>query len=300
MKKIILVLFLTLCSNYILLNAQEATDPIVQIEKNDEAKVRFGLHGMGSVDWLTPENQKKFLSGGVGIGYGWGPQLEFRLNKKTMLRTGFNLYSSYSSIDYSPEDLAFDSLYFFLDTDENYVDWDEAVSYENSVYDINSNYSIYHLKRREFRSSYVNIPLSIKMKTNEIGYFTYFGEVGTMFGFKTKSISNDQCIRMSIADSTGLISPTPSSNDIVNKSDIDFSRGTQPIRGALTVGFGAEYNFSGTTSLFFAGHFVYDFVNTLRSDKREPFLRRYYNDNYDPVGAFSAMRSVRLSVGILF
>ena len=26
----------------------------------------------------------------------------------------------------------------------------------------------------------------------------------------------------------------------------------------------------------------------------------YYNDNYDPVGAFSTMRSVRLSVGILF
>ena len=48
MKKIILVLFLTFCSNYILLNAQESTDPIVQIEKNDEAKVRFGLHGMGS------------------------------------------------------------------------------------------------------------------------------------------------------------------------------------------------------------------------------------------------------------
>ena len=47
------------------------------------------------------------------------------------------------------------------------------------------------------------ISLSIKMKTNEIGCFTYFGEVGTMFGFKTKSISNDQCIRMSIADSTG-------------------------------------------------------------------------------------------------
>ena len=78
MKKIILVLVLALCSNYILLNAQEASDPIVQIEKNDEAKVRFGLHGMGSIDWLTPENQKKFLSGGVGIGYGWGPQLEFR------------------------------------------------------------------------------------------------------------------------------------------------------------------------------------------------------------------------------
>ena len=66
------------------------------------------------------------------------------------------------------------------------------------VNDINSNYSIYHLKRREFRSSYVNIPLSIKMKTNEIGYFTYFGEVGTMFGLK---LSQFDQIRMSIADS---------------------------------------------------------------------------------------------------
>ena len=300
MKNLILISILIICPLTVEINAQESGDPIVKMNNEKDAKLRFGLTGMGSIDWITPENKKKFLSGGAGLGYGWGPQLEFRINQKTRLRTGFNLYSSYSSIDYSPEDLSFDSVYFFLDVDENYVDWDEAITEENGVYATANNISLYHLKKRQFRSNFVNVPLSIKMKTNEIGYFTYFGEFGALFGFKTRSTSEDNCLIAEI-DSLGVLSiPANTSTDLITKTDIDFSKGTQPVRAAITVGLGAEYNFSGSTSLFFSAHFVYDFVNSMRSDKNEPFLRRKFNDEFDPVGAFSAMRSARLSVGILF
>jgi hypothetical protein len=36
----------------------------------------------------------------------------------------------------------------------------------------------------------VNIPIILKMKTKEIGYFTYFGEFGAVLGFKTKARVN--------------------------------------------------------------------------------------------------------------
>ena len=80
-------------------------------------------------------------------------------------------------------------------------------------------FNIMHLQVKTGQNNGFLLSL-ILLACDEIGYFTYFGEVGTMFGFKTKSISNDQCIRMSIADSTGLISPTPSS------ASMDMSLGT--------------------------------------------------------------------------
>ena len=35
------------------------------------------------------------------------------------------------------------------------------------------------------------IPLVLKLKTNEIGYFTYYGEFGATLGLKTKSTVDD-------------------------------------------------------------------------------------------------------------
>lgn len=293
--------FLLLSLSFFVINVNYAqNDPIVQ--SGSSPKFRFGLCGSGSVDWLEPQNQKKFTSGGKGFGYGWGPQIEIKIFEKTTLRTGFNLYSSAGSINYSPDDLAFDSVYFFLDPDENYVEWDDAVIEDAGDYIISSsNNSLYQLKKRDFRSKYVNIPLSFKMKTNEIGYMTFFGEFGSVIGFNTSSLSNDECIIAEMEDTTGIISiPSATMNDIINKSNIDFNKGTQPIKAGLVVGGGGEFTFSGTTALFFAVHFMYDFTNVVRSDKREPYLRRMYNDSYERVGANSSFRSVRLTLGILF
>ena len=38
-----------------------------------------------------------------------------------------------------------------------------------------------------YRLQYINIPLTLKLKTNEIGYITYFGQVGFDLGFNIRS-----------------------------------------------------------------------------------------------------------------
>ena len=125
MKHLSILTTFFLFSSFVSFNAQ-VDDPIV--EDKAPQKFRFGLCGMGSIDWLVPEDIKKFSSAGSGVGYGWGPQLEFRINKNTMFRTGFNIYSSFGSINYSSENLSYDSTYFFFeDIDEKYVNWDDAV-----------------------------------------------------------------------------------------------------------------------------------------------------------------------------
>ena len=77
----------------------------------------------------------------------------------------------------------------------------------------------------ESKLQYIELPISIKLKTNEIGYMTYFGQVGFDVGVLTAA-------KGKVAD-----------GDFEDASDF-----VAPIRVALTVGGGLEYNFSGNTS----------------------------------------------------
>ena len=61
-----------------------------------------------------------------------------------------------------------------------------------------SDYSFIKLQNRTIRAQYVNIPLFIKMKTNEIGYLTYFGQ----FGFGVRALFNKIAVLVNL--STGL------------------------------------------------------------------------------------------------
>ena len=85
-------------------------------------------------------------------------------------------------------------------------------------------------------------------------------------------------------------------------TDLDLGKGTQPIRLGLLVGGGAEYNISGTTSLFFALHYHYFATNALTREQGEDYLREL-NENtgkFQNVGAKSIPGSVSLTIGVLF
>ena len=95
---------------------------------------------------------------------------------------------------------------------------------------------------------------------------------------------------------------TQLSSNIIENQDLDHGLGTQLIRTGLVVGGGAEYNISGTTSLFFALHYHYFVTNALTKENNEKFLRKYDLDNqqFENVGAKSIPGSVSLTIGVLF
>ncbi len=127
------------------------------------------------------------------------------------------------------------------------------------------------------------------MKTNEIGYLTYFGQFGANIGIKTKA---------RVYDESKLVS----NGNVVNHEKLDLTDGVQPIRFGITIGGGAEYNFSGSTSMFFGLQYNHYFTNTLTTEKNEKYLRKYdFTDNtFNNVGAKALAGSVSLTVGILF
>ena len=78
----------------------------------------------------------------------------------------------------------------------------------------------------EAKYQFVEVPITIKLKTNEIGYMTYFGQIGFDAGFRVaaKAKAGDGEFE-------------------------DISDTANMLRMALAVGGGLEYNFSGNTSL---------------------------------------------------
>ncbi len=91
---------------------------------------------------------------------------------------------------------------------------------------------------------YVELPISIKLKTNEIGYMTYFGQlgfdVGVLTGAKAKVDAGDF-------------------EDV--KDDVF------PMRVALAVGGGLEYNFSGNTSALIGIKYSNSFMNLYQNGR---------------------------------
>ena len=76
-------------------------------------------------------------------------------------------------------------------------------------------------KGSELKLSYVQLPLTMKLKTNEIGYMTYYGQIGADLGLNTSAKVDGE----------------------------DVSDAINTFRAGLVVGAGFEYNFSGNTSL---------------------------------------------------
>ena len=137
---------------------------------------RFGLMGNTSVGWLSPDDERKFSSAGVGLGLGWGLQMEFKLGKTTSLVTGLNLESFSAKLNFDDADLSSYKSTYYSVNEGDYTEWTDLTTAPDTI--------IYQLSERKYKINYVNLPFILKMKTKEIGYFTYFGEFGAVLGFE--------------------------------------------------------------------------------------------------------------------
>jgi|TARA_B110000037_G_scaffold44397_1_gene54554 hypothetical protein len=284
MNKLLLFLFFYL--PFVLQFSSQNNDPIV--ENTELRKVRFGLYAQGSLCWLTPEQQKIYSRGNFGLGYGWGLDVEINFNPTTTLRTGINFSTFKAGINYYDEDLdAIHKTYYLLNDEENFIPWGDETPPDGELY---------HLLYRKYTVNYVNIPIVLKLKTSEIGYFTYYGEFGGSIGLKTGALVDDRIIPFSY--SSDSLSPIIDRSYILE--DIDISKGTQPVRFGLNLGAGAEYSLSGTTALFFQLNWNYFVTNQLTKESNEEFLRKQVSTSFERVGIKALPGNIVLSFGILF
>jgi hypothetical protein len=121
---------------------------------------------------------------------------------------------------------------------------------------------------------------------------TWFGSFGMNLGIKTKGKATDQV--------TIYGSNLGSTSTTGEKDALDITSDLQPLKIGLSIGAGAEYNISGTTSLTFGLTYNHGFTNVLK--KESDYLRTVKDgtSNLETITQLATTRNIMLTIGILF
>jgi hypothetical protein len=232
---------------------------------DENRKVRFGLQFSPNISWLKA-NSDGYKSNGNKVGFGYGLSVEYFINKNNLLSGGINLLYAGGDVKYKGTTTGLPRTYSA---------------------DVEQTYNI----------RYIELPITLKLRTNEIGYFTYYGQFGIKAGFNYRANSKSD---YSYDDNVSSIPQTHSDRESDAKGDINF------MNLALVIGVGAEYNISGNTTMFLGLTFNNGFINQL--DKKENLLDASGNAVLDkddfPVytekGASANLNYLALNLGVYF
>ncbi len=163
-------------------------------EAQDFKSMRLGLKASPSFAWLNTETAS-YKRDGVKLGFSYGLIVDVPFSKSADFSSGVFINHTGGKLNFS--DIR-----------------------EESITSVSRNYSL----------SYLEVPATIKMRTSEFGYFTYYAQFGLDFGFQ---------IGASAMESYGRP---------VRQVD-DFNKETHFLSSALIMGIGTEYAFGGRTAL---------------------------------------------------
>lgn len=197
------------------------------ISEAQDQKFHFGFKITPNMAWIKPD-QKNLDREGYRFGFTYGVQTEFRLSENYAFATG-------AQMSYRGGKLKRDS---------------GADSLGNNLADVSTIYKI----------QYVEIPLTIKMLTNQFNKVRYFGQFGFAPGVMIRALKE-----------------VGSEDKIDAKKDINF------FNVNMIIAAGLEYEISGSTVAFGGIEFNNGFVDVIDGDGGKGF------SNY-----------LGLNIGILF
>lgn len=237
-------------------------------QDNETKNVRLGLKVAPSISWLKPSD-KNLETDGALIKFAYGLTTDFKLTNNIFFATGIDIAYSGGKVAYPSND----SAYAYKDGDA----WPGIPSKSDSLD------KIIRLSEQKYNMNYIEIPLILKMKTEEIGYLTYFGQFGINPGFLLKASSDYQGYYVS---NNGGATPT---------EGVDVKEDAQFMKIALNIGAGAEYNLAGNTSLVIGLSFMNGFSSILQ--KKSEMIRDAGNDSFNQD---VKQKAFVLNVGVMF
>ncbi|MFT5336659.1 MAG: hypothetical protein ACJAY8_000867 [Sphingobacteriales bacterium] len=184
---------------------------VISSAQDSYKKTNIALHFSGHIVSLKPQSNSA-IADGAASGYSFGAIIDRHFEKNYAFTTGFSVMNSGIK----------DQL------------WEKE----------NESYTKYN---RKIKIQYIEIPTILKLKTNEIGYMTYYGNIGLSSGFRLKST-----FEKSFGD---------------QKVDSGNAKEeTSIFRSALVIGGGMEYNVSGSTNILVGINYHNGFTNVLKGD----------------------------------
>ena len=262
-----------------------------------DKKVRFGLKATPTPTWLRSDDLKNTESSGVKFGFGFGLQLEFKISSTASFVTGIGgdflggsqKYNLGQGIALNKDNSAY--------VDSKDLDFNKATSaINNASTDIN----YYQLNSRSIKASYLTIPVLLKLMTKDISGFKYFGIFGGNIAVQTKFKAAENVTQLVF----NTVTNTYDVAGVSTVSDMRPSGDIVPVNLALNVGIGAEYNLSGTTSLFISVNYVRGFISQYTATSSYIINDIKTNINYKGAITHSKQSAysdgVQINVGILF
>lgn len=202
----------------------------------------FGLEFAPNIGWLKSD-LKDYENEGTEVGFSWGFVSEFYLMENYAIATGFDVVYLNGRLSY-PHALE---------------------SGSDTVGTLN----------RKYKTKYLEIPLALKMKTNEFGKMRFYGKVGLGTAFLLSAKGKDKF-----------------TSDPYNKSfeEDDIKDEMKVFRESLILGAGIEYLLGGSTLLTFGITFDNGFTDVLK-----------YENTADPDVNHKAINNyLELNMGIIF
>jgi len=201
-------------------NAQEET-PL--------KKFKFGIKGITSLSFNKPDN-KLMENDGAGFGLGYGLMAEKRIERNYALLFGLDVVNYKNKIRYI-NDVVPQAL-----TD---VNGNDSTGYfpGSSVY--------------TYKYGVVNLPISLKMSTNQIGYISYYAQFGVEMGVRFRTDANVDYTWAKTSEAPVV-------------QDLDVQNRTNPLRLGLLLGAGLEWNLTGNTNLLIGLTYHNGFTNIFK------------------------------------
>jgi len=183
-------------------------------------RLRFGLQFSPNFSWVSPQN-RLLNAESAGFGFSYGLMAEYKLTVNYMFHSG----------------LSITQLSHFVSLDSNtYRKNGVPGSNQQKIYNVNYTY----------RAQYLEIPVAIKMRTNQMGALRFYGIFGLEVGFLLQA-------KAMIKNGAPLFDPDE--YFFVNRSEDEVIGGVTTnddlsgLRMGILMGAGVEYLVSGNTHI---------------------------------------------------
>jgi len=175
---------------------------------------RFGLKVAPNIGWISPDTEDYENDGALG-GFSWGFISDITIIENYYFSTGFNVSYLNGKLNLPYQH---DSIVKINDT-----------TFETVYYDGTLN--------RKYNLRYIDVPLTLKMKTSKFEKVQVYGQIGFSLGFNVKAKSSD-----TFTYKEGNVEKTDESEGSIS-DEVTF------VKGALLLGGGIEYFVDNSTSI---------------------------------------------------
>jgi len=217
---------------------------ILQNAQAQQKPFKFGFKLAPAISWLSPDS-KYYESAGSNFSFAWGFTADITLMEHYYLATGFNVSYFSGKLNYP----------YLLNSGGN--------SYEGDM-------------EEKYTLRYIEIPLAMKMKTNElVKNYKFFGLIGINTGINIRAKSDQRFVHSTAS---------------FTEDNIDTKENTTLFKASLIVGAGTEYVIDESVSLVLGINFNNGFTNILKGS----------NTVYPEIDAKAVPYYFELNLGVIF